>query len=85
MIFCVFVFFDSVQAVYAGVISGLGVMEKVKFATVMVYIIVGVPLSLTLMFPGEMEVRGLWYGPTMCCIILIILYAVRINKTDFTE
>jgi multidrug resistance protein, MATE family len=49
-ILCVFVFFDCMQGVSAGNISGLGLMAKVKWVTAFSYWIVGIPLSIYLTF-----------------------------------
>mmetsp|Transcript_2011 Transcript_2011/g.3559 ORF Transcript_2011/g.3559 Transcript_2011/m.3559 type:complete len:104 (-) Transcript_2011:135-446(-) len=73
-VFVIFVFFDCMQAVASGIISGLGLMNRVKFATIFAYIIVGIPISLSLMFTYGLGVEGLWYGPSLSCIIIYGIY-----------
>lgn len=46
----IFVFFDCMQGVANGNISGLGIVGKVKFVTIFDYWVLGIPLSLYLMF-----------------------------------
>ena len=45
-----FVFFDCMQGVSAGNISGLGLMDKVKYVTIINYWVLGIPLSYYAMF-----------------------------------
>ena len=73
-IFLCFTFFDSLQTVASGVITGLGLMPKVKLITLVTYIIIGIPISLYLMFPLNMGIEGLWYGPTVSCVINYFIY-----------
>eukprot|EP00356_Strombidium_inclinatum_P007903 CAMPEP_0170482006 /NCGR_PEP_ID=MMETSP0208-20121228/2219_1 /TAXON_ID=197538 /ORGANISM="Strombidium inclinatum, Strain S3" /LENGTH=508 /DNA_ID=CAMNT_0010754799 /DNA_START=8 /DNA_END=1534 /DNA_ORIENTATION=+ len=73
-IFTIFIFFDSMQTVASGIITGLGLMGKVKMVTMVTYLAIGVPISLYMMFKLDMGVEGLWYGPTISCIINYLIY-----------
>jgi len=70
----IFIFFDSMQTVASGVITGLGLMGKVKLVTMFTYLILGIPISLYMMFTLDMGIEGLWYGPTVSCIINYFVY-----------
>ena len=50
IVILIFVFFDCVQGVSAGNISGLGLMKKVTWVTGFDYWVVGIPVSLCFMF-----------------------------------
>lgn len=71
----IFVFFDCVQGVSSGHISGLGMQKDVRFVTMFSYWVVGIPLSAYLMF-GDLQLscEGLWYGPTAACLLNYIFY-----------
>ena len=52
----VFVLFDCTQGVAAGNISGLGIMQKVKWVTAFDYWVLGIPLSLYMMFKANLHI-----------------------------
>ena len=81
-VFLVFIFFDSMQTVASGVISGLGLMGKVKLVTIVTYLAIGIPISLYLMFKVDLGIKGLWFGPTVSCIINYFIYEYTTYKAD---
>jgi MATE family multidrug resistance protein len=72
-----FVFFDCMQGVSNGLISGLGLMSDVKWVTTVAYWVVGIPVSYFLMFEKNMDLEGLWYGPTLACLINYLYYTAK--------
>ena len=46
----IFVFFDCMQGVDVGNLSGLGIMSRVKLVTIFDYWVVGIPISMFMMF-----------------------------------
>lgn len=84
-ILVVFIFFDCMQGVANGNISGLGVISEVKWIATFSYWVVGIPLSLYLMFKLDMELEGLWYGPTAACAINYICYTLKIQSSNWQE
>ena len=84
-ILTIFVFFDCMQGVAAGNISGLGLMSKVKWVTTIDYWVVGIPLSCLLMFKYDMALTGLWYGPTAACALNYIFYELKIRNSDWQQ
>ena len=79
----VFVFFDCMQGVASGQISGLNMMGKVKWVTGFNYWVLGIPISCVLMFHYNLGIAGLWVGPTIACLMNYILYEYHILGTDW--
>jgi Na+-driven multidrug efflux pump len=71
------------QGVSAGNISGLGLMEKVKYVTIFNYWVLGIPLSYYAMFKQNLALKGLWYGPTLACMMNYVLYEIKIRSSDW--
>lgn len=69
LVLCIFVYFDCMQGVASGLISGLGEIGTMKWTTTIDYWLIGIPLSCFLMFYQEMGIRGLWWGPS--CAVAI--------------
>ena len=84
-VFTVFVFFDCMQVVVNGTISGLGLVNKVKWVTSVAYWLIGIPLSSTLMFYAGMGIEGLWYGPTVAVMVNFFYYLRTVNNADWQE
>ena len=80
-----FVFFDCVQGVSAGNISGLGLMRKVTWVTGFDYWVVGIPFSLIAMFKYDLFLQGLWLGPTAAVYLNMVIYQVVINSADWQQ
>jgi len=79
----IFVFFDCMQGVAAGNISGLGLMPKAKYVTIFDYWVLGIPLSCYTMFKLNMGIEGLWYGPTVACLMNYVFYEYFIHSADW--
>lgn len=73
-VICIFVFFDCMQGVANGAISGLGMIGKVKWVTVFDYWVIGIPCSIYFMFTMQMGIQGLWYGPTIAVFLNYLFY-----------
>ena len=80
-----FTFFDCMQGVSAGNISGLNLMAKVKWVTTINYWVIGIPVALYLMFKLDMGIEGLWYGPTLACAFNYFIYEYVIKSADWHE
>ena len=79
---CIFVFFDCMQGVANGAISGLGIVKQVRWVTIVSYWVLGIPLSMYSMFEANLGIQGLWYGPTLAVFINYLLYSKVIVETD---
>lgn len=82
-VFIVFVFFDCMQGVAAGMISGLGIMQRAKWLTAFDYWVLGIPVSIHMMFKLKLGIEGLWYGPTLAVFMNYILYSWIIYSADW--
>ena len=85
IVILIFVFFDCVQGVAIGNISGLGLISKVKWVTAFDYWVVGIPTSLIGMFTFNLALRGLWLGPTMAVLLNTIFYLLVITNADWQQ
>ena len=81
----IFVFFDCLQEVSDGMISGIGKLHDVRFVSIFGYWIVGIPLSIYAMKSLKMELDGLWVGPTVAVIINFILYEIKLRTVKWHE
>lgn len=79
----IFVFFDCMQGVANGAISGLGMISQVKWVTVFDYWVVGIPLSIYCMFTMGMGIQGLWFGPTLAVFLNYLFYQYVILAADW--
>ena len=73
------------QGVDAGNITGLGILNKVRWVAVFDYWVVGIPISLFMMFRLNLELEGLWYGPTMAVFLNYIFYEREIRSVDWDK
>ena len=82
---CVFVFFDCMQGVANGAISGLGIVKQVRWVTIVDYWVLGIPLSMYCMFKANMGIQGLWYGPTLAVLMNYLFYQKVILGADMQK
>ena len=74
VVIIIFAFFDCVQGVSVGNISGLGLMKKVTWVTAFDYWVVGIPIALIAMFNFNLKLEGLWFGPTIAVFLNTIFF-----------
>jgi Na+-driven multidrug efflux pump len=60
-------------------------MNKVKWVTAFDYWVLGIPISLYMMFRANLHIEGLWYGPTVAVLMNYIWYTYVIHFTDWQE
>ena len=84
-ILIIFVFFDGVQALALGNITGLGLIRKVTWVTSFDYWIIGIPTSILFMFQYNLSLRGLWVGPTVASFLNTVFYKAVIANADWQE
>ena len=84
-VFVVFVFFDCMQAISNGCLSGLQLTPKVMWVTTISYWVLALPLSCALMFHSNMSVEGLWYGPTLAVALNFFAYEQTIKYANWQE
>jgi MATE family multidrug resistance protein len=68
-----FQLFDGLQVVTIGALRGLGDTRSPMVAALLGYWVLALPAGWALAFPGELGVRGLWYG------MLVGLFAVGVS------
>jgi len=66
-------------------IQGLNIVSKIKFVTIISYWGVGIPVAWYLMFKKDMKLVGLWYGPTVACMLNFIYYEYIVNTVDWQD
>ena len=79
----IYIFFDTIHGVQAGVIRGIGKQLIGAGLTILCYWIIGIPLALLFAFYYEGGVAGLWFGMTLACIILDIALQAVISCTSW--
>ena len=67
------------------VISGTGQQRLGAIITGTAYFLLGIPVSFFLAFKRDMDVRGLWGGPTLATAYNTIWYNFIIFRIDWKE
>lgn len=80
-----FVFFDCMQGVSSGLISGLGVVGQVKWVSTIGYWVIGIPVSCFLMFYKDMKLEGLWWGPSIACLLNYTCYEIKVQSLNWQD
>lgn len=81
----IFVFFDCMQGVTNGIVTGLSIVHKVKFITMISYWVYGIPLSYYCIKYLDMGIEGLWFGPTLAVFINYVFYEMHVRKSNWEE
>jgi MATE family multidrug resistance protein len=84
-ILLIYVWFDTIHGVQAGIIRGLGRQMFGFFFTLFCYVIIGLPLALVLCFNAKMGIGGLWLGMSIACVILDAGFAMIISCPDWSK
>lgn len=67
------------QGVINGIVTGLNIIKKVKFATMVSYWVFGIPLSYYCMNTLGMGIEGLWFGPSLAVFLNYFVYEYAIS------
>ncbi len=54
-------------------------------AFVIVYYVIGIPLSLVLTYPAKLEMPGTWLSSALNAILIDICFFVILKRTDLSE
>lgn len=84
-VLALFTFFDCMQIVCASAIGGLGMVKRIRYTTLVSYWVFGLPLALGVGVYGGAKLQGLWYGPTLACLLNYIFYEYVIRSTDWEQ
>jgi len=58
-------------------------MQKAKWITVFNYWVLGIPISLLMMFKLQMGIEGLWYGPTLAVLLNYVAYTWIVESANW--
>jgi multidrug resistance protein, MATE family len=84
-IIIIYVFFDAIHGVQAGIIRGIGRQSAGSVFTLVCYYVFGMPLALACAFKMNLGVAGLWIGFTIASIILDIGFYFIISFTNWDK
>jgi len=84
-ILIIFTFFDTTQALGSNFIKSSGNQGLGAIITGSAYFIVGIPVSYYLAFSRGLELRGLWWGPTLAVAYNTFWYNIIIYRIDWPE
>lgn len=84
-ILVLYIFFDTIHGVQAGIIRGLGLQVVGSIYTLVCYYLIGLPFALWLAFERQMGVQGLWLGFGIACIILDAGFACIIECPNWSR
>lgn len=77
---CIYMFPDSLQALFGGVLQGLKDSKTILFNTILSYWIVGLPLGSCLawgVFTQKFEASGIWIGSIFSLFVAAFVYIGR--------
>ena len=83
LIFMVFVIFDTIQGIAAAAISAAQQQTAGAFVTASAYWVIGIPLTLYLVFVKDGGIYGIWIGPTCAVLFLSITYFTMYLRMDW--
>ncbi len=78
---CIYMFPDSMQALFGGVLQGLKDSKTILFNTILSYWIVGLPLGSCLawgIFTQKLEASGIWIGSIFSLTVAASVYIGRV-------
>ena len=81
----IFTYFDCMQIVCSATISGLGMVKRIRYTTIIGYWIFGIPIAGYLAFNMNMKLEGLWYGPTIACAFAYAFFEYIVRSSDWDE
>ena len=87
-IFLVFVLFDTIQGVAQAAIRASQQQKCGAIITALAYWVIGIPVTLLLVFKYAKGIRGIWVGPTLAVTFLTITYIqifTSMNWKDLVE
>lgn len=83
LIFLIFVFFDTTQAIGASAIRASGKQGAGSIITGFAYWGLGIPITCLLVFWQTLGIKGIWIGPTVSVFFITCAYQVIVMKTDW--
>jgi MATE family multidrug resistance protein len=83
IIFLIFVVTDTTQGIASSVLRASGKQQYGALLTFIAYFVLGIPLSIYLVFWNEMSIFGLWCGPTLACGFNTVVYIIIFSKIDW--
>ncbi|KAL0450039.1 UNVERIFIED_CONTAM: protein DETOXIFICATION 8 [Sesamum latifolium] len=82
---CIFIVFDSLQAVFSGVARGSGWQNVGAYVNLGAYYLVGIPVSLLLGFVLPLQGKGLWCGLIVGAMVQSVLLVIITFRTDWEK
>ncbi|XP_036969968.1 multidrug and toxin extrusion protein 1-like [Acanthopagrus latus] len=76
---------DAVAGVVGGVLRGTGKQLIGALCNLVGYYMIGFPIGVSLMFPANMGIVGLWTGFTICVLMQSIFFIVFVYKLDWKK
>lgn len=79
----IFIFFDSMQSIGTGTLNALKMVGQIKWTATINYWFLGIPLACLLMFKYEMNLEGLWWGPTLAVFNNCVYYGWKLTTVGW--
>lgn len=74
---------DAVSATCNGILRGLGRQEVGGWVQLFCYYVVGLPISFTLAFYADWELRGLWAGVAIALVLVGLIEGIVLGRIDW--
>ncbi|XP_051904045.1 LOW QUALITY PROTEIN: multidrug and toxin extrusion protein 1-like [Hippocampus zosterae] len=76
---------DSFAAVTGGIVRGAGKQTVGALCSLLGYYVVGFPIGVSLMFPINLGIFGLWAGFLICVILQSLFYTIYLCKLNWKK
>jgi len=76
---------DSYQVILSGIIKGLGKQKLASYGVLVGYYFVAMPLIYFFAFVENWKVLGIWFGFSAAIVLLLVVFALIIYKSDWDE
>ena len=75
-IFNIFVIFDTTQGIASTVLKASGKQKYGAILTFFAYFVLGIPVSIYLVFYNDKGIFGIWVGPSIACAFNTFCYLI---------
>lgn len=84
-IYQIHVVFESILAVLSGVVRGTGKQGTASIFQFIGYLFLGIPISCICVFVLEMNLFGLWLGPSAAIVFIVCCLTIMIHCMDWNH
>ncbi|KAJ8347656.1 hypothetical protein SKAU_G00262450 [Synaphobranchus kaupii] len=85
VVYASFHLFDCIAGVTGGIVRGAGKQKIGALCNLVGYYFIGLPIGVSLMFPANLGIIGLWSGLVLCVFIQCVFFIILLVKLDWKK